>query len=95
MLIIRTDMPEGNANSILGIVSDMLLEIYGDTMECKSKIEEYYKKATSGDYENLKKVSKEFVPGMIEFASSDEIKMHLVIYEGRKISAEDIEEEFG
>ena len=75
MRIIRVDEPEGNAHAVMGIVSDMLRQIYGRGAEGRQIIEEYCQKAMSGDYENLKKVSMEYVPGLIDFAKSDEVEI--------------------
>lgn len=75
MRIIRTDEPEGNAHSVMGIVSDMLRQIHGRGAEGRQIIEEYCQKAMSGDYENLKQVSMEYVPGLIDFAKSDEVEI--------------------
>ena len=71
MKIIRTDGPDGNAHYILGVVSDMLRQIHGRRKSLPI-IEKYNKEAKSGDYENLKEVSKKYVPGLIKFISPDE-----------------------
>jgi len=75
MRIIRVDEPEGNAHAVMGIVSDMLRQIYGRGPEGRQIVEEYCQKAMSGDYENLKKVSMEYVPGLIDFAKSDDVEI--------------------
>lgn len=77
MHIIRTDMPEGNAYNIMGVVVDMLRQIHG-WRDAQAYIEEYRAKATSGDYENLKEVSKKCVPELIDFAHSSEVRMTIV-----------------
>ncbi len=71
MKVIRTYMPEGNAYAIIGIVNDMLRQIHGD--KSAEKIKAYTEQATSGNYENLKQVSMDFVPGLIEFVDSSEV----------------------
>lgn len=81
MRIIRVDEPEGNAHAVMGIVSDMLRQIHGRGAEGRQIIEEYCQKAMSGDYENLKKVSMEYVPGLIDFAKSDEVDITYNIIE--------------
>lgn len=75
MKIIRTDEPEGNAHAVMGIVADMLRQIYGRGVEGRQMIEDYCREAMSGDYENLKEVSKRYVPGLIDFARSDEVEI--------------------
>ncbi len=88
MRIIRTDLPEGNAHAIMGIVSDMLYQIWGRGPEGREKVSEYAEKAMSGNYENLKKVSMETVPGLIDFATSDEVEVE---YKRRDVDNEDDE----
>lgn len=68
--VIFTDQPEGNSIGIMAIVSDWLRQIHGHGAESDRIIEEYCNKAMSGDYENLKKVSIEAVPGLLTFGLS-------------------------
>ena len=68
--VIFVDKPEGNAMVIQAIVCDMLRQIWGEGSD--ERIDEYKEKAESGDYENLKKVSVEAVPGLITFGNSND-----------------------
>lgn len=68
--VIFTDQPEGNAISIISIVKDMIRQIWKDDPELEFRINNYIKEAMSGNYENLKKVSQDAVPGLIEFGIS-------------------------
>ena len=55
-VIVEMRGPSGNAYCVLGAVSKALRSTgHGDL------VEEYIRKATSGDYENLLKVSGEYV----------------------------------
>ena len=81
-VIIKTDMPEGNAYSIMGSVANILQQIHG-RKEAEPMIEEYQKQATSGDYENLKKVSLQFVnqlnvPPLLIFTTSDNVSEQVI-----------------
>lgn len=74
MRFIRVDEPEGNAHAIMATVSDMLRQIHGRA-ESRPIIENYMSEAMSGDYENLKEVSKKYCPGLIEFVMSDDVEI--------------------
>lgn len=57
--------PNGNAFSVMGSVSNIIKQI-GEVLalpknEIELYLDEYRKKATSGDYEHLLKVSNEYV----------------------------------
>ena len=55
-VIVEMRGPSGNAYCVLGAVSKALRSTgHGDL------VEEYFRKATSGDYENLLEVSGEYV----------------------------------
>ena len=73
MRIIRTDTEEGNSYAIMAIVANMLRQIWGP--DAHEKIEVYRKEATSGGPENLKEVSKRYVPSLIDFAHSSEVEI--------------------
>ena len=73
MRIIQTDTHEGNPGIIMAIVVDFLRQIHG-RREAEPIIEKYREEATSGDYENLKEVSKRYVPTLIEFAHSSQVE---------------------
>lgn len=69
--VIFEDQPEGNAMSIISITRNMLKQIWSDDPEQRQiRIENYMEQAMSGDYEHLKKVSQEAVPGLLEFGLS-------------------------
>lgn len=74
MRIIQTDKDEGNAGTIMAIVADMLRQIHG-RREAQPIIKQYREEAMSGNYENLKAVSKRYVPELIEFAHSSEVTL--------------------
>ena len=74
MKIIRIDEEEGNAHCVMATVEDMLQQIHGRS-DAEPIVIKYRKEAMSGDYENLKEVSKKYVPGLIEFAKSDEVEV--------------------
>ena len=71
--VIFTDLPEGNAHSIMAIVVDMLKQIYGE--DAPEHVERYRADAESSDYENLKRVSIEAVPGLLTFENSEEFEV--------------------
>ena len=71
--VIFTDQPEGNAYSIIATVVEMLRQIHGDT--ANEIIDKYREEAQAGDYENLKKVSLEAVPGLLTFEVSDNFEI--------------------
>ena len=73
MLIVQTDKPEGNPLLIMASVADMLRQIHG-RRDAEPIIKRYRDEAMSGDYENLKAVSKRYVPELIEFAHSSEVE---------------------
>ena len=73
MRIIQTDRPEGNPFLVMAQVADMLRQIHGRS-EAVPIIKQYREEAMSGDYENLKTVSKRYVPELIEFAHSSEVE---------------------
>ena len=62
MKIIRIDQPEGNAFAIMGIASNMLKQIHGN--DAQEVIDKYMEEAKSGDYENLKEVTKRYLPDL-------------------------------
>ena len=68
--VIFTDQPEGNSRVIISIVKDWIIQIWG--YESQTRIDDYIEKAKSGDYDNLKKVSMEAVPGLLTFGDSTE-----------------------
>ena len=81
-VIIKTDMPEGNAYAIMGNVANILQKIHGHE-KAQPIIEEYHEQATSGDYENLKKVSLQFVnqlnmPPLLVFTTSDNVSENII-----------------
>ena len=80
-VIIKTDLPEGNAYSIMGTVKRLLRDIHGyeKGVEIYAK---YQEEATSGDYENLKQASLKHVNGMnvpplLMFADSSQVVEHI------------------
>lgn len=82
-VIIKTDMPEGNAWGVMGAVEKILKLIHGSE-EAAPMIEEYQQQATSGDYENLKKVSLQFVNKncadypLLIFTTSDNVSEQII-----------------
>ena len=89
MKIIRIDEEEGNAHCVMATVEDMLQQIHGQS-DAEPIVIKYRKEAMSGDYENLKEVSKKYVPGLIDFAKSDEVE---VTYKIRKSDEDDENED--
>ena len=75
MRIIRLDEPEGNAYAIIGIARDMLRQIHGRGTEGEKVCEKYTNEAMAGDYENLKAVTKRYLPDLIDFAHADEVEV--------------------
>ena len=71
--VIFTDQPEGNAYSIMATVVNMLKQIHGD--EANEIVDKYREEAKAGDYENLKRVSLEAVPGLLTFEVSDDFEV--------------------
>lgn len=81
-VIIKTDMPEGNAWGIMGAVANILQQLHG-RKEAEPMIKEYQQQATSGDYENLKKVSLQFVnqlnvPPLLIFTTSGNVSEQVI-----------------
>lgn len=80
---IRTDAPEGNAYFIMGIVCNLIKQLWGDieTPEAlQERIDDYITKATSGNYENLKResliaINGMNVPPLLMFCTSDEVSL--------------------
>ena len=67
--VIFTDLPEGNSLNIRATAINFLKQIYEE--ESQEIIDEYLDKVDLGNYENLKKVTTEFVPILIFGKSSD------------------------
>ena len=76
MRIIQTDTEAGNAGNIMAIVANLLRQIHG-RREAEPIIKKYREEAMAGSYENLKAVSKRYVPTLIEFAHSSEVETRL------------------
>ena len=76
MRIIQTDTEAGNAGNIMAIVANLLRQIHG-RREAEPIIKKYREEALAGSYENLKAVSKRYVPTLIEFAHSSEVETRL------------------
>ena len=76
MRIIQTDTEQGNAGNIMAVVANLLRQIHG-RRDAEPIIKKYREAAMSGNYEHLKKVSKQYVPELIEFAHSSEVETQL------------------
>ena len=73
MRIIQIDTEQGNAGNIMAIVANLLRQIHG-RREAEPIIAKYREEAMAGNYENLKSISKRYVPELIEFAHSSEVE---------------------
>jgi hypothetical protein len=56
-IYIESDGPTGNAFYIMGAAKKAMLEVGATELDVK----EYMEKAKSGDYENLKRVTEEYI----------------------------------
>ena len=76
MRIIQTDTDAGNAGNIMAIVANLLRQIHGHR-DAEPIIKKYREEVMAGNYENLKAVSKRYVPTLIEFAHSSEVETRI------------------
>ena len=77
--VIFEDQPEGNSMYIICIVKNMIRQIWKDEPEeAERRVEDFLEKAFSGNYDNLKKVSKEAVLGLLIFGLSKDYEITAV-----------------